>query len=55
MAPVVENSLSESLCSTFCDGSKKMKLNESAISEILVADTDSQSGAEASNLEDEFS
>ena len=34
---------------------KKIKLNEPAISEILVADTDSESGAEASHLEDEFS
>ena len=34
---------------------KKIKLDEPAISEILVADTDSESGAEANNLEDEFS
>ena len=34
---------------------KKTKLDEPAISEILVADTDSESGAEASDLEDEFS
>jgi hypothetical protein len=34
---------------------KKIKLDEPAISEILVADKDSESGAEASNLEDEFS
>jgi len=33
---------------------KKIMLDEPAISEILVADTDSESGAEASNLEDEF-
>jgi hypothetical protein len=33
---------------------KKIILNEPAISEILVADTDSESGAEASDLEDEF-
>jgi exoribonuclease R len=33
---------------------KKIKLKEEAISEILVADTDSESGAEASNVEDEF-
>jgi hypothetical protein len=31
-----------------------MKLEEEAISEILVADTDSRSGAEASNVEDYF-
>jgi hypothetical protein len=33
---------------------KKIKLKEEAICEILVADTDSESGAEASNVEDEF-
>jgi len=40
-------------CSTRCNG-KKIKLDELAISEILVADTDSESGVEVSNLEDEF-
>ena len=34
---------------------KKIKLDEPAGREILVADTDSESGAEASDLEDEFS
>ena len=34
---------------------KKIKLDEPAISEILFADTDSESGAEASDVEDEFS
>ena len=34
---------------------RKIKLDEPAISEILVADTDSESGAEARDLEDEFS
>jgi hypothetical protein len=34
---------------------KKIKLDESAISEILVADTDLESGAEASDVDDEFS
>ena len=33
---------------------KKLKLEEEAISEILVADTDSESGAEVSNVEEEF-
>ena len=33
---------------------KKIKLDEPAMSEILVADTDSESGAKASDLE-EFS
>jgi hypothetical protein len=33
---------------------KKIKREEKVISEILVADTDSESGAEASNVEDCF-
>ena len=33
---------------------KKLKLNEEAISKILVADTDSESGAEVSYVEEEF-
>jgi len=33
---------------------KKLKLEEEAITEILVADTDSESGAEASDVEEEF-
>jgi len=33
---------------------KKIKLDELGISEILVADTASESGAKASDLEDEF-
>jgi hypothetical protein len=33
---------------------KKIKLEEEAISEILVADTDSESGAEASDIEEYF-
>ena len=33
---------------------KKLKLDEQAISEILVADTDSESGAEVSDVEEEF-
>ena len=33
---------------------KKIKLDEEAISEILVADTDSESGSEASNFENDF-
>ena len=33
---------------------KKLKLKEEAISEILVADTDSESGAEVSDAEEEF-
>jgi len=33
---------------------KKLKLDEEAINEILVADTDSESGAEVSDVEEEF-
>ena len=33
---------------------KKLKLDEEAISEILVADTDSEPGSEASDFEDYF-
>ena len=33
---------------------KKKKLGEEAISEILVADTDSETGSEASDCEDYF-
>ena len=55
MAPVVQNSLSESLCSTFCDGAKENKAGRASYKWILVTDTDSESGAEASDLEDEFS
>jgi hypothetical protein len=38
-------------CSSGCE---KIKLGEQAISEVLVGDTDPESGAEASNVEDEF-
>jgi len=33
---------------------KKLKFEEEAITEILVADTDSESGAEVSDIEEEF-
>ena len=36
----------------YCNGQKKIKLDEEAISEILVAYTDSESGSEASDFED---
>jgi len=36
------------------NGRKKKKLKEEAINEILVADTNSESGAEASDVEDYF-
>ena len=51
MAPVVQNWVSHSAVH-FVMAAKNIKLDEPAISEILVADTDSESGAEASNLED---
>jgi len=54
MAPVIQNNLTESLCNTWCHGAKKVKLDEQAISNILVADTDSEISAEASDLEDEL-
>ena len=38
----------------FVMAAKKIKLDEPAMGEILVADTDSESGAEASDLEDGF-
>jgi len=38
----------------YSNGQEKIKLKEEAISEILVADTDSGSCAEASNFEDDF-
>jgi hypothetical protein len=33
---------------------KKIKLDKQAVSEVLVADTDSESGAEASDVKEEF-
>ena len=36
----------------YCNGGEKIKLDEEAISEILFADTDSESGSEASDFED---
>ena len=36
------------------NGQEKNQLKEQAISEILVADTDSESSAKASDVEDEF-
>jgi len=38
----------------FSNGWEKIKLEEEAISEILVADTDTGSGAEASDVEYDF-
>ena len=50
MAPVIQNNMSH--CGAMA--AKKIKLDEPAISEIVVADTGSESGAEASDIEDEF-
>ena len=57
MAAVVQNSLSESLCSTFCDGGKENKAGWASWkwNSGCWHDTDLESGAEASDLEDEFS
>jgi len=41
-------------CRSQSHGQGKIKLEEEAISEILVADTNSESGAEASDIEDYF-
>jgi len=41
-------------CRSQSRGREKIKLEDEAISEILVADTDSESGAEASDVEDYF-
>jgi len=51
MKAVVQNSLNEQLCSTFCIGGKENK----TIIEILVAEAESETDAEASDLKDEFS
>jgi len=56
LCPVIHSSLNkaDNSGSPAMVGKKKIKLEEEAISEILVADTDSESGAEASNVEDYF-
>ena len=38
----------------YCSGREKNKLDEEAISEILVADSDPESGSEASDFEEYF-
>jgi len=55
LCPVIERSLNKAddcRCSKMA--AKKIKLQEEAISEILVPDTNLESGAEAINVEDEF-
>ena len=53
MATVTQNKQTQSLCVLrVMMASKKIRLDRPAITEILVADTDSESGAEASD--DEF-
>jgi len=55
MCPVLERSLNKAnQCRHSEKATKKLKLQEEATSEILVADTDSESGSEASDIEDEF-
>jgi hypothetical protein len=54
LCPVIERSLNKADNHRHSEiSAKKMRLQEEAISEILVADTDSESGAEASNVEEE--
>ena len=54
MATVTQNKQTQSLCVLrVMMPSKKIRLDRPAITEILVADTDSESGAEASD-DDEF-
>ena len=55
MAPVVKTVWLSHCAVHFAMAAKKIKLDEPAESEILVDHTDSESGAEASDLEDEFS
>jgi len=53
--PVKEKSLNKrDDCRHSEMATKKIKRQEKVISEILVADTDSESGAEASDVEDDF-
>ena len=53
LCPVIYRSLNEADdCRSLATVKEKIKLEEEAISEILVADTDLQSDAEASDVED---
>jgi len=55
LCPVIHSGLNKAYnCGYQAMAEKKIKLEEEAISEILVADTDSESGAEASDVEDYF-
>ena len=55
LCPVVERSLNKAdNCRRSKVAAKKIKLQEEAISEILVPDTNLESGAEAFNVEDKF-
>jgi len=48
LSPVIQRSVKKA------DPEKKIKLDKEAISEILVADTDSESSSEASDFDDFF-
>jgi hypothetical protein len=55
MCSVVERSLNKANLHRHSEkAATKIKLQEEATSEILVADTDSELGAEASDIEDKF-
>jgi hypothetical protein len=50
--PVIHSANKAADCRSQSHGREKNKLEEEAISEILVADTSSESGAESSDVED---
>jgi hypothetical protein len=53
LCPVIHSSLNKANnCGSRAKDKKKIKLEEEAIGEIMVADTNSESGAEASDVED---
>jgi len=50
--PVIQRSIiRQTVVGVYCNGWEKIKLDEEAISEILVTDTDSESGSAASDFE----
>jgi len=54
LCPVIHGSLNKADNCGYRARAKKIKLEEEAISEILVEDTDSESGTEASNVKEYF-
>ena len=55
MWPVTERSVDKADCRRCSEmAAKKIKLQEETTSEILLADTDSESGSEASDFEEDF-